>query len=101
MESNIQNLTDYILQRVGVHGYYSERKGFPALSHRHMGFELTPRAAERWLDYMEEALEEMPEDEVSETSKAVLLDHLRYTAYFLVSVQNKQREMGSMGSLYI
>lgn len=99
-ETSSQNLMDYIVQRVGINPYYSERKGLPALIHRHVYFDINPKSANKWLDHMEEALDEL-QDEISEKNKSILLDHLRYTAFYLVAAQNLQRKMGSMGSMYI
>lgn len=99
-ETNAQNLADYLSQRVGLHPFYSERKGFPALIHRHIYFDINMKSANKWLDHMEDSLDDM-QDEISEQNKSILLDHLRYTAFYLVAAQNLQRKMGSMGSMYI
>lgn len=62
MEDLSQNLADFLLQRLGGACYYSDRKGFPALIDRHCHFEVSRRSAEKWLDHMELALEDMHED---------------------------------------
>ncbi len=103
IESNTQNLTDYILQRIGAQSYYSDRKGFPALIHRHTYFQISQKYAEKWLDHFEESLEALSEDDggaVSDKNKAILLDFMRYTAYYLVAAQNLQRDMSKQGSTY-
>ena len=57
-EDYVQNLNEYILQRLGGPSYYSDRKGSPGLIAKHMAYEMSPRTAERWLEYMDEALED-------------------------------------------
>jgi truncated hemoglobin YjbI len=98
---NVQNLTDYILQRIGVGPYYSNRKDFPALIHRHSHIALTHSAAEHWLDLMEESLESMEDDSVTDKNKGIFLDFLRYTAFYLVAGQELQTNMSQMGAMYV
>jgi truncated hemoglobin YjbI len=57
-EDYVQNLNEYILQRLGGPSYYSDRKGTPGLIAKHASYEMSPRTAERWLEYMDETLEE-------------------------------------------
>lgn len=102
LNTNVQNLTDYILQRIGGHSYYSDRKGFPSLIHRHTHLELTEALAERWLGHFADALGAMGVEGgvvVDDAHKTILLNHLRYTAYYMVAASNVQKEMASNGSM--
>ena len=44
---------------------------------------LSERAAEKWLEYMSEALSELEED-IGDEIAEMLMDFFRFTAYFLV-----------------
>lgn len=61
-----------------------------------MYVDITPRAAERWLEHFEEALEDV-QDDVNSQEKDMLLDHMRYAAYFLVAAQALQKEHADAG----
>jgi truncated hemoglobin YjbI len=87
---------DYLVQRLGGDPYYSANKGVPALILAHMHVDVSPRAAERWLDHFEDALDDV-QDEVTPEEKGVILDHMRYMAYFLVAAQVQQREDAAAG----
>lgn len=64
-----------------------------------MVFDLTPRAAERWLEYMEQALEDEEIGELTtEKQRDILLDFLRYTAFFLVASQIHMTEAIERGA---
>jgi truncated hemoglobin YjbI len=97
-ESMAQNLSDFLVQRLGGTPFYSQAKGHPALGQRHRYFEMSARAAERWLFHMEQTLDDCREDELEESDKIAILDYLRYTAYFLVSVQEQQWEHSQQGT---
>ena len=89
----MQNLTDYLMQRLGGDPYYSDRKGFPALAQRHCMVVLTTDMARKWLDYFEESFDELPEEMTIDTEyAAVIMDFLTYTANFLVIWQEEQQE---------
>lgn len=91
------DLAEFLIQRLGGRNYYTERKGHPNLIGRHCNFELTPRTAEKWLDLMQEAMEEMEED-INEKTRDRLMDYFRYTAYFLVASQDGACLMSQMGT---
>lgn len=93
-----QNFSDFLLQRLGGPAYYSEAKGHPALGNRHRHFEMNPQAAEKWLIYMEATLDEYGDDVLLTEEKEALLNYFRYTAYFLVAVQETQWEHAMYGS---
>ena len=85
-----------MVQRFGGDPYYSANKGIPAMIMAHMNIDIQPRAAERWLDHFEEALEDM-QDEITMHEKGLILDHMRYAAYFLVAAQVQQKEHAAAG----
>lgn len=95
-EESSQNLSDFLIQRIGGPPYYSERKGFPSLIQRHASFEMSEAGAERWLTHMNESLNEM-EDDIEEKYRIELSDFLRYTAYFLLIAHETQKTMELMG----
>lgn len=85
-----------MMQRLGGDPYYSANKGIPALILSHMHVDVSPRAAERWLDHFEESLDDV-QDEVNPQQKDMIMDHMRYAAYFLVAAQVQQREDAAAG----
>ena len=80
-EEAIQNQYEFFIQRMGGPALYSERKGHPALAARHMNFNMTEKAAERWLFHMRAALESVPE--IDEPLRKKMYDYFAHTAYFL------------------
>ena len=99
METSVQNLADYSLQRTGGHPHYSDRKGLPQLASKHSHFSLTIKEAERWLDHMESALEALRAD-IQAKHRYMLLDFMRYTAYFFVVVQRRALMHFNAGPLF-
>jgi truncated hemoglobin YjbI len=58
----------------------------------HYNVEITPRTAEKWLEYMESTLEEMV-TEIDEPTRDVLMNYFRFTAYFMVASQEAMAVM--------
>ena len=87
------------MQRLGGPSYYSDRKGHPNLIARHAHLEMTSRTAERWLDHMDEALEELENKEniINHKQKTIIMNHFRYQAYILVASQEAAEEMSTNG----
>lgn len=81
IEDAIQNQMEFFIQRMGGPPLFSERKGHPALIARHMEFNMSEKAALRWLFLMEESLNEIPE--IDEDSKTKMMNYFRHTAHFL------------------
>ncbi len=48
----------FLIQRFGGPQAYSDERGHPQLRGRHLGFPITPHAAERWLTLMNQAMTE-------------------------------------------
>ncbi|KAF3621041.1 Two-on-two hemoglobin-3 [Capsicum annuum] len=57
--------------------------GHPALIGRHRLFPVTHKAAERWLQHMQHALDSVTD--IDEDSKIKMNNFFRHTAYFLVA----------------
>ncbi|HMV41967.1 MAG TPA: truncated hemoglobin family protein [Leptospiraceae bacterium] len=90
-EEAIQNQAEFFMQRMGGPQYFSERKGHPALMARHIQFNMSEKAAERWLFHMKNTLDEIPE--IDADSKSRMMAYFTHTAYFLsVGVTTQQRE---------
>ncbi|CAD5329762.1 unnamed protein product [Arabidopsis thaliana] len=62
---------------------YSQRKGHPALIGRHRPFPVTHQAAERWLEHMQNALDDSVD--IDQDSKIKMMKFFRHTAFFLVA----------------
>ena len=89
------NLADFMTQRFGGEPNYSLRKGFTQLAKRHTDFEMSSRTAERWLEHMKSALEDMG-DEISPKFVTEMMDFFRYTAYYMVTVQRVSKHLESV-----
>ncbi|CAN6194639.1 unnamed protein product [Urochloa humidicola] len=82
-EEAIQNQYEFLIQRMGGPPLFSERRGHPALIGRHRAFPVTHRAAERWLNHMQQALDTT--ESIDADSKTKMMNFFRHTAYFLVA----------------
>lgn len=92
IEESIQDLSEFLQQRLGGRGFYSERKGLPNLLRHHCGLKITETAADKWCELMTEALEENEAD-ISDSIADVLKDFFRFTAFFLVVAGEKMAGM--------
>lgn len=81
IEEATQNQMEFFIQRLGGPALYSERKGHPALIMRHLKFNMSLKATERWVFHMQQALEATPE--IDADSRERMLDFFTHTAYFL------------------
>ncbi len=81
LEEAIQNQMEFFMQRLGGPPLYSQRKGHPALIMRHLKFNMSLKATERWVYHMQNALEATAE--IDTDSKGRMLDFFTHTAYFL------------------
>ena len=92
LEDLVANESEYVIQRLGGPTYYTDRKGVPSLMKMHYNVEITPRTAEKWLEYMETTLEEMVA-EIDEPTRDILMAYFRFTAYFMVASQEAMAVM--------
>eukprot|EP01031_Cornospumella_fuschlensis_P037676 gene37676-45770_t len=98
-ELNVQNLSDYLYQRCGGNSFYSDRKGFPNLGMRHQHLNLTERVVEKWLDLMEQSLDESEAD-FAPDHRTQLLDFMRFTAFFIYVFNTKYKSLMRKGPLF-
>ncbi len=81
IEEAIQNQSEFFFQRLGGEPLYSQRKGHPALIARHIKFNMSLKATERWVYHMKNALEAI--SAIDDDSRQRMLDFFTHTAYFL------------------
>ena len=90
MEDAIENQAEFFMQRMGGPMYFSERKGHPALIGRHMPFNMSEKAANRWLLHMKAAVAETTE--IDKGSAERMMAYFTHTAYFLsIGVTGQQK----------
>lgn len=73
-------LRDFLVQRFGGPGRYSEARGHPRLRMRHMPFAIDEAARDRWLALMDESLDEV---RTPEPSRSVLRGVFAHVADFM------------------
>ncbi|HEX6940649.1 MAG TPA: globin [Longimicrobiales bacterium] len=59
MDGAEERLRDFLIGRFGGPQRYIERRGHPRLRMRHMPFAIDPRARDRWVELMGNALDEV------------------------------------------
>jgi len=77
-----QRLRDFLIYRFGGPQHYIERRGHPRLRMRHAPFAVNQAARERWLRFMNNALETV---ELPAEAKQVLQNFFDGTASFLIN----------------
>jgi hemoglobin len=82
LEGAIQRLTGFLEQYWGGPGTYSEERGHPRLRMRHMPFEVTVEARDRWLHHMRAAVDIL---ELSPLQDTTLWDYLERAAHAMVN----------------
>ncbi|MFZ5629968.1 MAG: truncated hemoglobin family protein [Spirochaetota bacterium] len=93
IEEAIQNQMEFFFQRLGGEPLYSQRKGHPALIARHIKFNMSLKATERWVYHMQNALAAIPA--IDADSRERMLDFFTHTAYFLhIGCTARQRASG-------
>lgn len=75
-------LRDFLVQRFGGPGRYSEQRGHPKLRMRHGRFVIDAAAAEHWLALMERA---MIDANTPEQAREVLRPYFHTTAHHMVN----------------
>jgi hemoglobin len=77
-----QRLRWFLIFRFGGPPEYLMQRGHPALRMRHAPFEITPAARDRWVDLMNQALEEVA---LPEEAAQTLRHFFEGTATFLIN----------------
>jgi truncated hemoglobin YjbI len=80
---SIVNLHEYLCQRLGLDNTYTERKGFPHLLSIHGQMNISRPDAVRWLQHMEDALDDF-ESEIDDNTRSKMLDYFTFTAFTFV-----------------
>lgn len=81
-EGAIWRLRTFLEQYWGGPTTYSEKRGHPRLRMRHNAYEVTPAARDRWLKYMNEALDEL---ELPPMQDELFRDYILRAAHMLVN----------------
>ena len=77
-----QRLREFLIQRFGGPGDYSQKRGHPRLRMRHAPFPINQQARDRWIELMEAALEEV---RLPEMAVQVLRPFFHGTATFMIN----------------
>ncbi|WP_298332632.1 globin [Haloactinopolyspora sp.] len=77
-----QRLLMFLEQYWGGPTTYSEQRGHPRLRMRHMPFQVTPTARDRWLHHMRVAVDEL---DLAPVHRDTLWDYLERAAFSLVN----------------
>lgn len=78
-----QNMYEFLIERFGGPKYYTERKGTPALFHRHHNIILSKEQCDEWLNLMGLSLREQTST-FDEDSCQILMDYFKYTAHSIL-----------------
>jgi hemoglobin len=83
-----ERLTMFLEQYWGGPTTYSQRRGHPMLRRRHMPFEVTPAARDRWLAHMRVGVDELG---LAPELEAALWDYLERAAHAMVNTPEPGR----------
>lgn len=75
-----KRLRDFLIYRFGGSDRYIQERGHPRLGMRHAPFPIGMAERDRWLQLMEEAMDEV---DISESSLQMVKDFFRHVAEFL------------------
>lgn len=82
MQGAEERLRDFLVGRFGGPQRYMEQRGHPRLRMRHMPFKLDQRARDRWVQLMENALNEA---QLPKESRDLLCAFFHHMASFLIN----------------
>ncbi|QPK78796.1 globin [Corynebacterium lizhenjunii] len=80
-----ERLKWFLIQFWGGPTDYQERRGHPRLRMRHAHYHVDPAAAQRWLDLMNNSLEQIEEETIPPAYRHLLVDHFERVAAMLVN----------------
>lgn len=75
----------FLVQYWGGPRTYQEKRGNPMLRRRHLPFPIGEPEADRWLALMEHSLNQFTEDELPETYRFALWNHMQRVAYMMIN----------------
>jgi hemoglobin len=85
-EAAEQRLADFLIQRFGGPGTYSQQRGHPRLRMRHAPFPIDVNARNRWVSLMDQALGEAEKDaSIPAEVSAILRKYFSDTATFMMN----------------
>jgi len=85
MQAAIRNQYEFFIQRFGGPPIYSQRKGHPALRARHVKFNIPKPAADRWLQHMTAAMDDV---KIPQDTKEKMLEFFNHVANFLQNIND-------------
>lgn len=91
----IDNQFRFLVQTFGGEALYSAKKGGKygvRLVGRHANYAIGPRAAERWVEHMDCAIDEHEALKGDEEARRYLKMYFRYTAYYIVAAKEYMRD---------
>jgi truncated hemoglobin YjbI len=99
VQVHVINLAEYLYQRSGGNPFYAIRQGIPDLGRIHSHLKFTEKEIEKWLDLMEDALYDF-RDIITEHEGQVLLDFMRFQAYYFLTYRRKTEEFMKRSTLF-
>ena len=87
----------FLVQYWGGPQTFSERRGAPMLRRRHFPYTIGRAEAERWLQLMENSLDQFTEDELLPAQRHALWNHMQRVAYMLINQPEDHPGMNPQG----
>jgi truncated hemoglobin YjbI len=91
-EEMIQNMYEFLIERLGGPTYYSERKGLPMLHQMHKRLVFTSDECYLWLALMRESLKEHHETFSQENSE-ILMNYFKFTAESILKYHTEAQKI--------
>lgn len=87
----------FLVQYWGGPQTFSERRGAPMLRRRHFPYTIGRAEAERWLQLMENSLDQFTEDELLPAQRHALWNHMQRVAYMMINQPEDHPGMSPQG----
>lgn len=111
IDQSIQNLSEFMIQRLHGPSLFTKRKGHPRLPIRHREFRITSKAALRWMKHMRAAMKASSRISGNKEVFAALTEYFEQTSKFLTNAQDDEpssssyvergSDSGNMGSVVV
>lgn len=88
----------FLVQYWGGPQTFSERRGAPMLRRRHFPYTIGRAEAERWLQLMENSLDQFTEDELLPAQRHALWNHMQRVAYMMINQPEDHPGMSPQGA---
>lgn len=79
------NSADFFIQICGGPKYFNTNRGAPQMVGRHAPFRITPKARQTWLELYKPLLEELKENDVTETSLLSFWGYLNIFSIWMIN----------------